>query len=166
MIKLGKTVRDITSGFTGIAIQILEQLNGNVQIAIQPQMKEGGGYPEAMFIDHHLIEELDGDHPDLSNKVTQPAQCSINLGERVVDVASGFEGIAVAKATYMNGCISFSIVPKVKEGQLINSVPDVSWIDHTRLSKMDDGIKDIVKKPETSSNGKVPGGPAMRVNNR
>lgn len=166
MIKLGKTVRDLTSGFTGIAIQILEQLNGNIQVAIQPQMKEGTTYPEAMFIDHHLLEEMDGDRPDLSDRVTEPAECNIKLGERVADLASGFEGIATSKATYMNGCISFSVVPKVKEGQLINSAPDVSWIDHTRLRVVDDGIKNIIKKQEPSSNGKAPGGPAMRVNNR
>jgi hypothetical protein len=164
-IKLGQTVRDVTSGFTGIAIQTLEWMNGNIQIAIQPKQKEGDvTYPEAMFLDHHLVEVIDA---GVSERVTEPAECVIELGQKVQDKASLFTGIATKKATYMNGCISFGVKPQVREGALTNDNPYESWIDHTLLRVVGEGLlKDKPKVATSATTGKAPGGPASRVDNR
>jgi len=54
----------------------------------------------------------------------------IKLGDKVKDKISGFVGIAVAKTEFLNGCIQYSIQPKVEKG---NNVPDEIGIDEQSL---------------------------------
>lgn len=162
-IKLGMTLRDATSGFTGIAIQKTENLAGNIQYAIQPQTKDDK-YPDAMFIDHHMLDYVDD---GVSARVTEVTEVDkFKLGERVKDKISGFEGIAVAKATYLNGCVSFVVIPKVSSGTLFNEVPRENYLSSGRLERIDAGVLNEVTPPPPAASGKVPGGPAQRVTHR
>ena len=157
-ITLGDTVRDRISGFSGIAIQTLQFLNGNVQIAIQPKQKEGEvSYPDAMFIDQHTVEVVEKGTLEFVPAV----ETEIDLGDRVRDIACGFEGVTIQKATYINGCVSFAIMPKVTKK---HPLPDYYWIDHGRLERIDFGISHIAV--ELKGEKKAPGGPAQRVTNR
>ena len=75
----------------------------------------------------HILEEIN----------TQPrkeeqnmAKENIKIGDRVKDVVTGLEGVAVSRIEYINGCIQFGVCGKVnKEGK----VPDVNYIDHKQL---------------------------------
>lgn len=156
-IKLGQTVRDVVSGFQGIAVQTLEQMNGNVQIAIQPAAKEGEtAYPEAVYLDHHMLDVLDA---GVSARATPVIKTDIKLGETVKDNASGFEGIAIEKATYLNGCVRFGVMPKHKTTGLLNDLTGLSWISVERLEVLGAGVSKKIK-PVTD---KPPGGPSSRV---
>jgi len=54
----------------------------------------------------------------------------IKLGSKVKDNLTGFIGFAVAKATYMNGCVQYEIEPS----QLKDGVPQKSyWLDEQRV---------------------------------
>jgi len=60
MIELGQKVRDVVTGFTGIAVAKIEYLNGCLQIMVRPKMvapKKGDQQvrPEGAYID---IEQL------------------------------------------------------------------------------------------------------------
>lgn len=159
-IKLGQGVRCVVSGFSGTAIQFLEQLNGNVQVAIQPRQKEGDlTLPDAMFIDPHMLEIID--KVGVVSRVTTPVKNKIKLGNVVRDKASNLEGVAIEKATYMNGCVSFGVMPKRRETDLINANPDKTWISVERLEVVGEGILVDEVKP-----AKPPGGPSSRVTNR
>lgn len=163
-IKLGQTVRDVISGFTGIAIQALDQLNGNRRIAIQPKQKEGeNDFPEAMFVDPHTLEILDDGFCD---RTTPPTATSIALGAKVRDKASGFVGIALEKATYMNGCVSFGVIPPMRSDGMINSNPDKSWIAAERLEVVDAGLSVQPTVASTQTPARASGGPSTRVTNR
>lgn len=160
-IRLGWTVRDIVSGFTGIAIQSMEQLNGNLQIAIQPKIQEGSAvYPDAMFIDQHTIKKLDDGV--VAHSTPAPEVC-IKLGNRVRDKVTGFEGIATNKAIYMNGCVHFTVVPRLKEGTETLVNPDASVIDYLRLEVVGEGIANEIVRPPRDPKNQHPGGPAQRV---
>jgi hypothetical protein len=41
----------------------------------------------------------------------------ITLGTKVKDEVSGVIGIAVSRTEYLNGCIQYSIQPKLKKGE-------------------------------------------------
>lgn len=70
----------------------------------------------------------------------------IKLGFKVRHKITGFEGIVVAKAEYLNGCIQYGIKPKMgKDGKM----PDVEYIDFDELEIVDEGIK----KPDDSIGG-------------
>ena len=61
----------------------------------------------------------------------------IELGNKVRDKVTGFEGIATAKIEYINGCIQFCVKPKVKED---GKMPDGEYIDVDELEIVDKGI--------------------------
>ena len=55
----------------------------------------------------------------------------IKLGEEVRDSVTGFEGITMARAEYLNGCISYQVLSRV----LKDGVPmRPEWFDEQRLT--------------------------------
>ncbi len=45
----------------------------------------------------------------------------INLGDKVKDTITDFEGTAVARCVYLNGCVRIEVQPKeLKDGKMIN----------------------------------------------
>ena len=155
-IQLGSTVRDAISGFTGIATQIAEYLNGNLQYGLQPKAKEDGSdCPESHFIDYHTLDVIDA---GVSDRSTEPAETDILLGQKVRDKASGFEGIATLKMTYINGCVSFGVLPKASD----NKSPKPIFVDHARLEVVDDGLLSDKPRTDEIKSSRPPGGPSMK----
>jgi len=67
----------------------------------------------------------------------------IELGNKVRDKVTGFEGIATARVEYINKCVQYCVKPKVKEdGKMTNG----EYIDIDELEIIDDGIV-IESKP-------------------
>ena len=61
----------------------------------------------------------------------------IKLGDHVRDKVSGFEGIAVAKVKYLNGCLQFGIKSKIgSDGKM----PESEYVDWQQLERIDKGI--------------------------
>jgi len=55
----------------------------------------------------------------------------VKLGDHVKDKLTGFEGIAVARAEYLNGCISVS----VQSTALHDGIPvEAQWFDEQQLT--------------------------------
>jgi len=56
----------------------------------------------------------------------------IKLGEKAKDKVTGFEGIVMARAEYLNGCITLLVQPKglSRDG----SLKVAYWIDEQRLT--------------------------------
>ena len=76
----------------------------------------------------------------------------INLGDIVVDRVSGLEGTAVSRTEYLNGCVHYAIMPKLKKGA--TEMP--SWnIDEAQLS--------VVKKKAVVVKKANVGGPSYKV---
>jgi len=74
-IELGNKVKDIVTGFTGIASSKIEYLNGCIQFGVKPPIKDDGTMSEIIYIDVQQLEyvskgvvvdkiETGGDHPD------------------------------------------------------------------------------------------------------
>ena len=62
----------------------------------------------------------------------------IQLGNKVRDKITGFEGTATAKVEYINGCVQYCVKPKVKED---GSMSEVEYIDIAELEVVDEGIE-------------------------
>jgi hypothetical protein len=61
MITLGQKVRDIVTGFTGIAIARVEYLNGCVQFCVKPPVDKDGKMESGEYIDDSQLELVDGE---------------------------------------------------------------------------------------------------------
>ena len=75
----------------------------------------------------------------------------IKLGDKVKDNVTGFQGIAIARHSYLNGCDHISVQPPVdKEGK----VPEYVTFDEPMLIVVKE--KEVKKEPD-----KTKGGPSL-----
>jgi hypothetical protein len=74
----------------------------------------------------------------------------IKLGEEVKDRVTGFQGIAVSRTTYLQGCDRIGVQPKAKKDM---TLPDIESFDDVDLVVTGKGITE--EKEEI----KDPGGP-------
>lgn len=156
-IKLGNVVRDLTSGFTGIAVNRNTRLNGTIQYSVQPPSKDGT-LPETVSLDENTLEFVED---GIADKATPPTyDAAIVLGSRVKCLLTGIEGLVESKTEYMNGCAAYLVCHKSKDKK--NDTILADWVDQCRLEVIDEGISNKVVKPSVSSNGKQPGGAPMR----
>ncbi len=81
----------------------------------------------------------------------------IELGSKVKCKITGYEGVAIARIEFINGCIQYEIAPRVKKGE--QKYPDSIGIDQNSLEIMPTKKKKIKKKP---TGGAVTTGIAMR----
>lgn len=84
------------------------------------------------------------------------------LGQRVRDIVTGFEGIAIGRVEYINGCHQYLVKPQcvAKDDEPMKQ-PEGWYIDDQSLELMDEGILD---PPKASSQGSrtATGGPDAR----
>lgn len=72
----------------------------------------------------------------------------INLGTKVKDKVSGYEGIAICRSVFLNGCIRITVqAPVDKEGK----IPADAWFDEQQLEIVD--AKSIMMKPKKQLTG-------------
>lgn len=162
-IKLGSEVVDSTTGFKGIAVHRIEQLNGNIQYAVQAKCPEGSTdrYPDAIQLDYHLLDVVG---PGVSDRTTPVTETTVfELGTELEDKVTGMRGIATERGTYMNGCIGYMLIGKVDNKKPDTSNALTAWVQVGRLKKVSNGIKEEVKVAPDAPSGKKPGGPAKRL---
>src|SRR3569832_662344 len=101
-VTLGCIAKDLATGFKGTLIHKVEQLNGNIQWAVQPLCgKNSSEMPNAFLIDHHMLEYVD---VGVSDKVTPvPNPTDIALGNKKKNKQTNKKKNNTQKTTYMNG---------------------------------------------------------------
>lgn len=152
-VRIGCTARDIVTGFVGTVARRQELLNGNVQYCLQPKCSDNGSLPDALSFDYQTVEYVDD---GVSHMRVIPGETSIKLGMKVRDKASGFEGVATMKTTFLNGCIYFDVVPRIKDGQLLNEVPNPSFLSQERLEPVELPVPEKpLAVPRTGTGGPI-----------
>lgn len=81
----------------------------------------------------------------------------IRLGNVVHDVVTGFEGVAVARLTHLNGCVQYCVRGAWREGPM----PDEgTWIDAGQLTVVRDGVAyEFPERSQPKDGGPMPGAP-------
>lgn len=60
------------------------------------------------------------------------------LGKKLKDRVTGYEGIATHRLEHLNGCIQYGVTgPVDKDGK----IPDAYYVDHAQLEQIGDGIE-------------------------
>lgn len=158
-ISMGAKVKDQLTNFEGIVSGFSEYLSGQSQYAIQPQ-GDGSTYPDALNIDEHLLEVL---YNDAVKYIPAVHTNYINLGSKVVDKISGFEGIATNRYTHINGCVVYTVTPAFnpKAATMFNEAPKGSPFDQSRLKVI---IDKVIPQPEIGRvEGRPTGGPSTKT---
>lgn len=73
----------------------------------------------------------------------------IELGDLVIDIVSGFTGVAISTTEYLQGCNRIGVQPKVDKTGVL---PEIAYFDVVQLK--------VVKKSKTRRSTKNEGGPA------
>lgn len=130
--RLGIEIRDPMSAMKGFASARMEQLNGNIQYAIQPRPAKGDSEKvmDAHFVDFHLLEQIGVGYSD--KLPAEDDTVTIKLGDSVQDTISGYRGIAVEKWTFANGCVYFALQPK-RGRNMFGELPGTTRLPHGRL---------------------------------
>jgi hypothetical protein len=71
------------------------------------------------------------------------------LGAKVKDIVSGFEGIVTGRCDYLTGCNNYGVNPQqVKDGKPMGAV----WLDENKLEKIGDGLIGKVSPVDINGN--------------
>lgn len=140
-LSLGHSVRDISTGLTGIATGMVETFDGNIRFVIQPPLPEedtDSKLPDGFEIDIQMLEFVD---EGVFAYTATAADDDIVLGQTVKSIVTGFKGIALNRVTYMNGCVQYQVVPKMqkKKGNFFGE-PKGCFISPKLLEIVDEGI--------------------------
>lgn len=73
------------------------------------------------------------------------------LGKKVRCLVTGFEGIAESKHIYLNGCVRYGVVPRIKEGG--HEMPKTYTVDVEQLIIIDNGVNQKIEA-QPSGGGK------------
>lgn len=158
-IKLGHKVREITTGTEGLATSVTRFLTGNVQISVQAPGKDGA-VPEQLSYDLQQLDYLDD---GIAARVTPaPASTGITLGEKVQDIVTGFAGIAIREATFMNGCIYYEVASEVAA----DSHTKTDFVEYKRLKVVGKGVVAAIAAKAEPAGVKPTGGPNTRMMKR
>lgn len=150
-IPLGHFVECVVSGVKGLATSMTERLGGNVQYAVQPKSPDGVAYPDAFNIDEQSLK-VTGPGPQIAAK---PRECQIKVGAGARDRVSDYSGIAVAKTTYLNGCVSYEVVGKAEKNTVLGTTGTSQHFFAERLEEFGPGV---LKVPTERT-----GGPSTRA---
>lgn len=154
-INLGQTVKDTVSGFTGIVHSRTEFLTGNVQLSLQPPVKDGT-LPDLQVFDIHQLTAV----PKKTDLPFIPAPFTgVVLGEEYRDIVTGFAGVAVRRVTFLNGCVYYVLMGSFdpKSGKTTED-----FIEWKRLERVGAGVRAKMDKKVQSPVAEPPGGPAFR----
>jgi hypothetical protein len=80
----------------------------------------------------------------------------IQLGSEVMDLVTGFKGIAMGRTLFLNGCARIGVQPPMdKDGK----IPDAQWFDEPQLKVLKEGK---VKVGSRDTGGPCPSTPQRR----
>lgn len=151
-IPLGVIVKDVVTGFTGVAENRASFLYGCDRYCVQPKVGEDGKIPEPQMIDEPQLEIVDGESRVMTPRHT-PKQL-VELGQVVVDPIRGMTGTVIGRAVYLNGCSRLAVQPK-QDG---DKEKEIWWVDEEQVQQKN---KFFGKKKTVDTRTSYTGGPAL-----
>ncbi len=153
IIRLGVTVKDAATGYSGIVTAICTQLNGNIQAGVTPSSKDGAE-PQGFYIDLNILDYIDS---GVSDRVPPMREALFNLGDKLQDKVSKFKGIATEQIYYLSGCCFYTVITK----SLKNNLAESLTIPQERLEKI--GETELKKISKTKTGGPTRAMSSMRI---
>jgi len=100
-------------------------------MAAQPPIDEDGNLPESQSFDAPDLNVIEKRVVPYHNKRDKSYTGDVELGDKVRDPVSKFEGVAISRHIYLNGCDRISVQPFV--GKKNTVLPDYKTFDAPNL---------------------------------
>lgn len=145
-IKLGQTVRDCVTKFTGIAVSQHILFGGATQFGVQPPIrdeKDSTLIPESKVFDDNQLEFVDDGI--VATAVAPDQSIELGNGMELEDRASHFRGTVIETVIFLNGCTYFHLVSndqKTRDGKAV-----ALFAPWQRFKFISNGLLDPVKDP-------------------
>lgn len=148
-VLLGQKVKDKVSGYTGIVEHIADYMFQCRSIGVRGPLTKTGTLPEIEMIDEPQLEIVTK-KPIM--EVTSPEPLYA-FGQEAVDTVTGYKGMIVARAIYINGCARVALQPKheAKKDKLNSG----TWFSELQVKPVGKILPLVVEKKDK------PGGPAL-----
>lgn len=142
-LELGRWVKDLVTGFAGVAVSVNYFVTGTIQVSVQPQVKSDspGTLPDAYNIDVNSLVYAAPPEGFVPVKWNKPSvtlsTLGFHLGNRVRDPISELTGIVTQVLFMLNGCV-YAVVapPKTKDGDVKGSL----FLEYRTVKYLDEGI--------------------------
>lgn len=136
-IELGATIKEIFTGYVGVAIAKTLHINGCHRVTIQKRELEAGQLPKAWSIDVQQVELVPGVEVIKAGNIGLDWG-NVKLGVRARDLITGFEGIVVSKTEWFGGKKRVGVQSRqLHEGKLLHiedfDVTQVEVLDPTPI---------------------------------
>lgn len=76
---------------------------------------------------------------------------SLNWGVHVRDTVTGLKGIIDTRAEWLNGCLRYSVQPKMKKAD--KETPKSYWVDEAQLEQIGEGVRRADKPEQVARTG-------------
>ena len=149
-IQFGKKYKDIITGYEGIATGWVEYLSGCNQVLLAAPVKEEGALINPEWFDIQRIQDIESGEAIGQEIAWHTILSGFELGKKYHDRITGFKGIAIGRAKYINrNYHDILLAPQVSsEGER----REAAWIPESML------ILETIEIQEVNlNNGKKPG---------
>ena len=148
-IELGQEVKDIITGFKGVAVVLDDHLHSCRRIGVRPRdLDEKGNIRPAKAFDEPQLEIIN----KKQLKHTRPKKQQVFLGDKVKCPYTDIEGYVLAAGVHLNGCRLIAVAPKKDK---YNKV-ELAWVPEGQVKVQVEPKKEKVKAVKT-------GGPGLNI---
>lgn len=153
MIKLGQEVKDLVTGYKGIATAKAIYLSGSAHVTIQAPMQKDGTVPDSLQVDEPQVVVLK-EKPILDVKFGEPV---FEMKQQVKDPLTGFTGHVTGRAWFLNGCMRVHVMPAVTK----ENKHTPAWYAETEIVSVGKLLKPATPKEEKAN--RRTGGPQPKI---
>lgn len=112
---LGHIAIDTITGLKGVITAKAEMLYSATRWQLMPTTLKEGKPAEGIWLDEQRLKV-----GKVHTKFTEQPPV-VELGIKTKDTVTGFEGIATARFTYLNGCVRIELQPPAKDNKLVEA---------------------------------------------
>ena len=105
-LKLGDEVKDVLSGFQGVITNKSHWLFNMDTYGVKPRELKDGKPVDSMVFDEERLEIVQEGvipHPN------DDPEFLFNLGDKVRDTISGYEGVVISQTYWLTNCVHYSV---------------------------------------------------------
>jgi len=163
-IKLGDTVEDTVSGFTGVVTTIGDHITGCERFGVRPYGEAPSDRAgEVEYFYEAQLEKTEVEDYDFTDEGAQAqTETEFELGETVQDKVTGVRGTVIIINYKLWNCPQIAVEPDVNSGVLSdsnNEAPELFWSDDVRLESVDDGLigefDNVQQSTDTTEKGSI-----------
>lgn len=154
-VELGEQVQDKLTDFEGTVTCVSHHITGCTRIGVRDTVSDGTSRGDEEYFYDAQLDSQDELHQFGHDPTTE---CDIDVGEKVKDTVTGFEGVVSILAFELFNCPRACIQPI--DGTDSTEMSDSEWVDVPRLESVGDGVTDDVSDLQQTSDVSATGASA------